>query len=233
MIGTLINAAAIIIGSLLGLAVKKILPDGIEKPIIKAQGIGLFMIGLNGMLTKMLSVEDGKVSSSGELRLLISLVVGTQVGTLLDIDGGIEKLGKVLENKFGKSNFTRGFIAFTMVSCIGAMSIMGPIAERLDGDMSILITKSIMDFFTAALLAVGLGWGVIGASVSVLVIQGGIALFAGLFTGIPAHILADFFIVGFSILVCIGFNFVADAKIKTANMIPALLVPIIYHLIVK
>ncbi len=230
MIGTLINTGAIVLGTLIGLLLKKALPKDIDKPIMTVEGVAIMIIGLNGMLTRMFTVEDGKVSSHGELILLISLVVGTLIGTLLDLDGKIAKAGNALERRFGKDGFAGGFINASLIFCIGAMSIMGPIAERLEGDMSILLEKSIMDGISAILFAVAMGWGVIGAAVSVLVVQGFFALLANLFVGVSSAMLADFFIVGFSIIMCIGYNFTMNTKIKTANMIPALLVPIVYNL---
>ncbi|MGI5888595.1 MAG: DUF554 domain-containing protein [Oscillospiraceae bacterium] len=232
MTGTLINTASIIAGSLLGLLLRKVIPKNLDKPIIVAEGIAVIMIGLNGMITRMIKVsEDGSLESQGELLLLISLVIGTVIGELLNVDGAVNRLGSGLEKKLGKEGVAAGFVNASLVFCIGALSIMGPVSERLDGDMTLLLEKSVLDGVSAIILTVGLGIGVMLSSVSVFVIQGIVALFAQAFAGVSSQAMSDFFMVGFAIVMAIGINFAAGTKIKTANLIPSLLVPVAYHLI--
>ena len=232
MIGTLINGAAVIVGGLLGLLLKKVVPERINKPIMTAEGVAIFVIALNGMLTRMISVQDGKLASSGELLLLISLVVGTVAGALIDIDKLVNSAAAKVENKLGMNGFSEGFVAASLIFCIGAMTIMGPMNEVLDGDRTLLLIKSFLDGVTSLTLAVVLGYGVLFASVPVVIIQGIFAAAAGLMASVPGVIISDVCCVGFAIVFCIGLNFVGNTKIKTANMLPSLLVPVIYHLLV-
>ncbi|MEG0833590.1 MAG: DUF554 domain-containing protein [Oscillospiraceae bacterium] len=231
MIGTLINAAGIIIGGAIGLLLKNVIPKRLESPVIVAEGVGLMFITASGVLTRMLSFDGEKLVSQGELLLLISLVVGTVIGELLNIDKGLNTCANWLENKFKVSGFSNGFISASLIFCVGAMTIMGPINEVVNSDMSVLQIKALLDTVTSMLLAVTLGWGVLFAAVPVLAIQGMVALFANSLCDMPQQMMSDIGMVGYAMIACIAINFILKKDIKTANMLPALVIPLIYNLI--
>lgn len=235
MTGTLINAGGIIVGGILGLIFKRGIKQSMMDMLIKVEGIAIFLIGITGALTFLISIgEDGKLSSSGELLLLCSLVIGTVIGEFFGIDDLFNKFGLKIEKKIGKDGFAKGFINASIIFCTGSMAIIGSINDGISGDINILLVKTILDLVTALVLATTMGFGVCFSSVSVLVYQGIITLSASAISGliVSRSIMMDqVYMVGFAIIMCIGTNFVFDTKIRTANLIPSLLVPIVYNLI--
>ena len=116
--GTIINAALIVVGSLIGLIFKKAINEKIEYSVHKATGIAVLVIGLCGILSTMLSVTGGKISSSGELMLVVSLALGAFIGEVLKLDDRLNNGCKKIEGKFNMPGFANGFISATMIFCI-------------------------------------------------------------------------------------------------------------------
>ena len=233
MTGTIVNAIAIVIGSLIGMLFKRGIPDRINTAIIKAEGIAIFVIGLNGVLTAMLSVNAaGRLQADGAVLLLISLAVGCIIGELVKIEDSFNRLSLVIERKLKADNIAKGFVTATLVYVIGAMSIVGAINDGLTGDSTVLFTKSLLDFITSIILASTLGAGVIFSAIPVFIYQGAIAMLARFIapfvTDEPIRLLS---MVGYALVMTLGFNFLADTKVRVANLLPALAIPIIYYLI--
>lgn len=235
MLGTVVNVAAVILGGILGILLKKGIKNKILENVMKAEGVAVLIIGMNGVLTNMLSVgEDGKISESGGLVLLISLALGAFIGEIIKLDDKINSLGKFVENKVKSGGFSKGFVSAFIIFCVGSMSIIGSVNDGLSGDSSVLIVKSTLDFITAAVLASAMGIGVVFACVPLFVYQGTISLFASqikpFIEGNPEMML-QFSAVGYAIIMCIGINFIAGEKIKTANLLPAMVIPILYNVL--
>jgi uncharacterized membrane protein YqgA involved in biofilm formation len=229
MTGTFINIAGIAAGTLIGLLLKKGIPERIKDSIIRAEGIAVGIIGLNGVIAAMFLVKDGGIVDQGGLLLLVSLVAGCLAGELLKIDDKLNALGDAVERKTGKGDFSKGFVAATLVFCVGAMSIVGALNEGLSGDANVLYVKAMLDFTTAIVLTSTLGFGVGFAAVPVLILQGSITLLANHISPfLSDDLLKNICMVGYALVLCIGINFVTGTKIKVANLLPALLVPIIY-----
>ena len=232
--GTLINTALVLLGGAIGLVFKKAISENMEYSIHKATGVAVLVIGLAGVMTNVLSVdESGKLSSSGELMLVISLALGTFIGELLRLDDRLNSGCKKIEEKFKMSNFSSGFITATMIYCIGAMAIVGAINDGLLHDSSTLITKGIIDGITSIVLAASLGYGVLLSAVPVFLYQGAITLLASSLQNVlKGELLTNICIVGYALVMCIGINFLYNSKkqIKTVNMLPSLLVPVIHAL---
>ena len=235
--GTLINAALIVLGGIIGLIFKKAVSKQMEQSIHKATGIAVLIIGICGVLSAMLKANpDGSISSSGELILVISLVVGTFLGEALKLDDRLNRGCQWVENKFKMSGFAAGFIASTMIYCVGAMAIVGSINDGLLGDSSTLVIKGILDGVTSVVLAASLGYGVLFSAVPILIYQGAITLLAGLLNKVlVGDLLNNICMVGYALVMCIGVNFLynGDKKIKTVNMLPSLLVPVVYAVILR
>ena len=233
--GTLINAALILLGGTIGLVFKKAVSKEMEYSIHKATGVAVLIIGICGVLSAMLKTNvDGSISSSGELILVVSLALGTFIGELLKLETRLNKGCKWIENKFKMSNFATGFITSTMIYCIGAMAIVGAINDGLLGDSSTLVTKGIIDGITSVVLAASLGYGVLFSAIPILIYQGGMTLLAGLLENVlVGELLSNICMVGYALVMCIGINFLynSDKQIKTVNMLPALLIPVGYALI--
>ena len=232
MTGTIVNAVAIIAGSLIGLLFKKGIKKSYELSIFKALGLSTLIIGLNGVISNMFSVSDGHLSSSGELLLCISLIIGTLVGEMLKLEKRVNNFSDKVGEKFNIGNFSKGFVSASILFCVGAMAVVGAINDGLYSDPSILFVKSTLDGTVAIIFASTLGIGTIFSAITVFVYQGAISLLAVFLGGyLQGEILMQICMIGYAIIMCIGFNFIADTKIKTMNMIPALLVPIIYDLL--
>jgi len=228
MLGTLVNTVAVAAGGALGLLLKKGIRESWMGTIRKAQGIAIIVVGLCGVVTNMVSVGEGtKLASSGELILIISLVLGALIGEMLRLDDRLDGFAKRLETKFAGGGFAAGFVNATLITCVGAMAIVGALQEGLSGDASILYVKSGLDFITAIVLGATMGVGVIFSAVVILVYQGGITLCAGALQGVlQGELLTQICAIGFAIIICIGINFFTKERVKTLNMLPAILIPV-------
>ena len=235
MTGTLINTAAIVVGGLFGLVLKKGIKDNILDGVMKAMGLAMFIIGFDGVLTNMLTVgENGKIVENGGMLLLLCLVIGTAKGEAIDIDRKVNDLGQKIECRVKFDGFARGFVSATLVYCVGSMAILGPINDGLTGDYSLLLVKSVLDAVTALVLTSTMGIGAIFAGASVLIYQGVISLFASAVSGVlssAANMMSDITMVGSALIICIGLNFATNAKLRTANMLPSIIVAIVYNLV--
>ena len=230
MLGTLVNTGAVIAGGCIGLLCKKGIRESWTQSINKALGAAVAVIGINGVIANMFTVSEGKLSSSGELLLVISLVIGTLVGELLRLDDRLNAVSGKIEKRFHMGGFASSFMNATILFCVGAMAIVGSIQDGLTGDASVLYIKSALDFVSAIIFGATLGVGVVFSCLPVLVYQGTITLLAGLLSGfLVGELLAQVCMVGYTIILCIGVNFLATTRIKTLNMLPALLVPIAWN----
>lgn len=229
MKGTLVNAAAVIAGGILGLLLRRGIKESFQKSMNKALGASVSVIGINGVISSMASVKEGKLSTSGELLLVVSLVFGTLLGEIVGIDDGLNKLSRMIERKLSANDFAVGFMNATVMFCVGAMAIIGALNDGLAGDSSTLYVKSALDFASAAVLSSTLGEGVIFSFVPLLLYQGSISIFAKYLSSVlQGELLNQVCAVGYTVIICIGINFLSEEKIKTANMLPAILMPVVY-----
>lgn len=227
MFGVIINVITVIIGSSIGLILKKGIPERISRAAMTAIGICTLYIGI-----------DGALSGENTIVLILSMVFGTITGTAVDIDGKIEKLGLFIENKMKKKGekgtVAQGFITGSLLFCIGAMTIVGSLNAGLSGDNELLITKSILDLISSCMLASTLGIGVIFAAIFVLIYQGGLVLLAGLLQNVltDTALIAEITCAGSVMIIALGLNILGITKIKVANFLPALLlVPLFFYLV--
>ncbi|MBC8584581.1 DUF554 domain-containing protein [Youxingia wuxianensis] len=231
--GTVVNSAAIILGGLIGMLIRRGLPEKVESMSMKMLGLSVFVVGVNGVVTSMVTVgAQGALESNGSLLLIASLVIGGVLGECMNIDDHLNSAGRRVEEKFGKDGFAKGFINGSLIFCIGALAIVGSINDGLAGDSSILFIKSALDFVCSIILGSTLGFGVIFSFIPVLIYQGAITLAAvWIAPYISTELLNSICMVGYAIVMTIGINFLEFTKIKTANLLPAIFVPIIYSFI--
>ena len=227
MFGTLVNTAAIVAGGTVGNFVKKGIPAHLEEALHRAMGLAVIVIGMNGVITNMVQVgENGQLSSSGELLLVFSLVLGVLAGESLRIEERLNGLSEKVENKLHLTGFAASFVSGTLIYCVGAMAIIGAINDGLSGDSSVLLVKSTLDGITSIVLGATMGPGVIFSAIPVLLYQGTISLLAGVLAPVlQGELLRQICAVGYVLVACIGVNFMGSFHIKTANFLPALLVP--------
>lgn len=225
--GTIVNTGAVLAGSLIGLLFKKGIKENLERSVQQALGLATLILGINGVISSMFTVSGGTLSCDGTLLLIVSLTVGVVFGELFRIDDRLNSLGDKIGTKFKVSNFSVGFINATLIFCVGAMTIVGAINDGMLGDPSILYVKSMLDFIAAIVLSATMGVGVVFSALGVLAYQGILTVLAG-FIGpnISSALLNQICMVGYVLVMCIGINFLQMAKIKTANFLPALLIPV-------
>lgn len=179
-LGTIVNAAAVVAGGLLGLLFKKGMKPSLEESIHKALGVAVLVLGLNGIISSMFTVSaEGKPSSSGELLLIVSLVLGMLAGELLRIDERLNSFGRRIEQKVGTAGFAASFVNGTLIFCVGAMTIVGALNDGLYHDPSILYVKSMLDAIGAVVFGATLGVGVCFCAIPILLYEGGLTLLAG------------------------------------------------------
>ena len=232
MFAFMVNAAAAILGSIIGLIFKKFIKKETCDQVLKAMGIVVLLIGIIGVIENMITIQDGKISSNGTLLLIMAIAIGTFIGEALKIDQHMNNFGEKLEKKLNKGKIAEGFITATLIYCIGSMSIVGSMESAL-GNPNTIYLKAALDGITSIALASTLGIGVMLSSVSIIFYQGLLTLlfyFLGNF--MPASFITSFSMVGYTMVAGIGLNFILKDKIKIANMLPSLLIIIIYHLLV-
>lgn len=231
MLGTLVNIAGVIVGSILGIIFKKHIKQDKLDAVLKAVGMVVFVFGIIGVIRAMVTVVEGRITIQYELLLLVTLVLGTLIGELLRIDFHLNRFGDWVEKKLNKSHISEAFVTSSLIFCVGAMAIIGSVNSAL-GDHQVLFLKAAIDAITALVLASTLGFGVILSGISILVYQGSITLLA-IFLGdfMSVDFINAFSMVGYVLVAGIGLNFIRQEKLRLANMLPSLLLVIIYYLI--
>lgn len=233
-LGTIVNTAAVIVGGLLGMALKKGIAERFEKILMQALGLATLFIGVGGVLKYMLVVENGAISTRGTMLLIFSLVIGAVLGQLVDIEGKMEKLGTKLKAAVrvkDDRHFVEGFVNASLVICVGAMAIVGGVQDGISGDSSTLLVKSALDFAIVAVIAATYGVGVVFSALPLFIYQGAITLIAALFGSVISEgLITELSFVGSALIFCVGVNLVREKTFKVANMLPALLIPMIAEL---
>lgn len=233
-LGTIINTAAVIIGGGLGLLLKKGAAKRFEKILMQALGLSTLFIGVGGVLKYMLVVENGALNTQGTMLLIFSLVIGAIIGQWIDIESKMERLGEKLKAAARVKNdnrFVEGFVTTSLIICVGAMAIVGAMQDGLTGDYSMLVTKSLLDFALVVILAAAYGVGVIFSALPIFIYQGAITLIAALFGSVISDtLIAELSFVGNALIFCVGVNLVKEKTFQVANMLPALLIPILVEL---
>lgn len=232
-IGTLVNAAAIVAGCFIGLIFKRLISEKMNSGIMHALGLCTMSLGLAGIICAGTELVGDGLSSRGTMVMIVSIVVGTIVGELIDIDLRLDNLGKAVEKRFAaesSGSFSRGFVTATLTVCVGAMAIVGALDDGLRHDPSVLFAKSVLDFVICIIFASTLGIGAMFSAVSVLVYQGLITLFASLLEPLLTDtVVTQMSFVGNILIFGIGLNFIYKPRIKLANMLPSVFVPIIWY----
>ena len=233
-LGTIINTVAVIVGGLLGMLLKKGVADKFQKILMQTLGLATIFIGAGGVLKYMLVLENGSLTTRGTMLLIFSLVIGCLLGQLLDIEAKMEKLGIKLKAAVRMQNdnrFVEGFVTTSLIICVGAMAIVGAMQDGLSGDSSMLVAKAMLDFALVVILASTYGVGAVFSALPIFVYQGAITLIASLFGAVISDgLIETLSFVGSALIFCVGVNLVKEKTFRVANMLPALLVPILWEL---
>ena len=220
MLGNIVNTASIVLGSLLGMWLKKGIPDRIKDIIMTSMGLSILTLG----------IKDGINFNNGML-IILFMVVGGIIGELLRIDERLTMLGVYLEKKFSKSDnndIVKGFVTTSIMFNVGAMAIVGSIKSGLSGNNEILFIKALLDGVSSLIFSSKYGIGVL------FVYQGSIFLFAFFIkSGLDDAVINQISVVGGLMMIGLGINLLFNKNIKIGNLMPALFIPIIYKVIVS
>lgn len=219
MIGTLVNTAAVIGGGVIGLLLKKRMPERITT--IYFQAIGLFTLAIGASM----AVEMDHI-----LIVVSSLAIGSLLGEWWDLEKGAEQISNNLKKRFhiGSEKFSEGLVAAFLLFCVGSMTILGTIQEGTGGSPDLLYTKSLMDFFSAILLASAFGVGVAFSALPLFIFQAALTLLAGY----AGSFFTDEIILGLTstggiLLIGLGINILEIKKLRIMNMLPSLVIVVL------
>lgn len=225
-LGTIINCAAIIVGGVFGLLFGKLLKERVQETLQKANGICVLFIGIAGAMEGMLRLSGSTLSSGRSMLIIASLALGALVGELINIEHWVERFGEWLKIKTGNAkdkDFVNGFVTASLTVCIGAMAVVGSIKDGIEGDISILTTKAILDLIIVMVMTCSLGKGCIFSAIPVTVFQGTITALARLIKPLMTEAAsANLSLIGSVLIFCVGVNLVWGKKIKVANLLPSL-----------
>lgn len=228
--GTIINTGAIVAGGLAGILFGRFLKENVQDTLSKCCGVSTLMIGIAGALEKMLTTENGAISSGGSMLLVLCLTVGGVIGELLNLEGAFECFGRWLKEKTGNAKdkgFVNAFVTASLTVCIGAMAIVGSIQDGLTGDYSVLATKAVLDFIIIMVMSCSLGPGAAFSAIPVAILQGSVTALAGLVRPVMTEAALDnLSLVGSVLIFCVGINLLWGKKIRVANLLPAIVLAV-------
>lgn len=234
--GTLANTAAVVAGGMLGLALGGGLKKSIQETVMHAMGMATIFIGVGGTLKEMLYLDGGALQTRGTMLLIFSLIAGSLLGAALEIERRLDGLGGWLKGRLGPragGRFVEGFVTTSLVICVGAMAVVGSLEDGLNGNAATLYTKSVLDFMIVMILASTLGAGAVCSALPLLVYQGTITLFARALAPLLSEaVISDLSLVGNVLIFGVGVNVAFGKKLAVGNMLPALAVPVLWHLFV-
>lgn len=219
LLGTLVNTLAVAAGSLIGLALKKGIPDKVADTVMKGMGLCVLWIGVTGA-----------IKGQNAIVMILSVLIGAIIGEAADLDRRVGVLGEKLQRLVGNShgNITQGFVTSTLLFCVGAMAVLGPLESGLKNVHSTQYTKSVLDFVSSVIYGSSLGIGVMFSSLSVLVFQGAITLLARwIAPALSESVITEMTAVGSLLIVGLAFNMLGITKLKVMNYLPAVFVTIL------
>ena len=222
MLAVLVNTLAVLLGSTVGLLARKGIPEKVSGAIMTAISLCTLYAGVSGML-----------KGENTLVLIVSMVLGTAAGTLLDLDGALARLGKAIESRFrrtdGKTSVAEGFVTASLLFCIGAMAIVGSIQDGILGDHATLFAKAVLDLVIIMVMTASMGKGCIFSAIPVGILQGSVTLLARLLQPVFTDAaLSNLSLVGSVLVFCVGLNLVWGKKIRVANLLPSLIVSVVW-----
>jgi len=226
MLGTIVNALAIVVGSLLGIAFSKGIPENYKETVMHGVGLSVLLIGLKSAFT-----------SDNLLVVIFSVILGALIGEFLKIEKHLESLGAWLESKVASrsgdsSSIARGFVTASLVFCVGSMAIVGALESGLTGNHQTLFAKSILDGVTSIVFASTLGIGVIFSSIAVFLYQGCITLTAVFMKSfLVPETIAQMTSVGGLLILAIALNMLKITTIRVGNLLPGIFLPLLYFVL--
>lgn len=218
MLSVTVNFFAVLAGGIIGTVLRGGIPERFRTLINQGLALCVMLIGISGA-----------IKTENTLLMIISVVIGSFLGTLIGIENGVEKLGNWAQNRFNKGGFADGFVNATLLFSIGSMAVVGSLNAGF-GDHEMLLAKSIIDGVSAIIIASSFGIGAAFSAIPMTIYQGAIAALAGVvYSHMSDAMILEMGAVGSLLIVAIGINMLGLTKIKVANMLPAMFIPCIYY----
>ena len=232
-LGTLTNVVFIIAGGLAGVLFGNRLSERSRETLLLSNAVAVLFIGIAGALQKMyVMAENGQLETTGTMMLIASLSIGAIVGEWIDLEDRIESFGEWLKTRTGNSGdsqFVNAFVTASLTVCIGAMAIVGSIEDGAVGNHSILFAKAVLDMIIIMVMAASLGKGAIFSAIPVGLLQGTVTILAvAIRPYITDQAMNNLSLVGSVLIFCVGVNLFWGKKIRVANLLPGLLVAVIW-----
>lgn len=224
MLATVINAALILLGSVIGLLFKNRINPRVTATITQGLALCVIFIGI-----------QSAIQTADTMCMILSMVFGILIGEAIDIEKRLDQMGERLQRRFRQegdsSRFTEGFVTASLLYCVGSMAVMGALRAGIYGDYSVLISKGVLDGITSISFAAAMGVGVAFSILPILIYQGGLTLiFATLGPVLEQAVVTEMSAVGGAVIFAIGLNMLnlGKEKLKVGNMLPAIFMPILY-----
>lgn len=222
MIGTIVNTGTICAGTIIGCLVKKGIKQEYQDALMNSMGLAAVALGIDSVVRNM-------PDSQFPVLFILSLAIGSLTGYMIDIDGKFRRLTDRLAKSENSSHLAQGVSTAIMLFCIGTLSILGPVQSALYGENTFLFTNATLDFVTSMVLASVYGIGIIAAAAVLFCWQGGIYLCATLVSSsVPDALMTEVSIIGGILILCSGLGILKIKELKAINMLPALIVPVIW-----
>jgi len=231
--------ALIVLGATIGIIIKDKLKQRFQDTIMNALGLAVMFIGVSGALQGILTVKSSSLETANIMLMIVSLALGAFIGELIDIEARLDKLGEFIKKSLkvkgekGKG-FVEGFVNSSLLFCIGAMAIIGSLEDGLSGDTSMLFAKAVIDGVVAVFFAATLGIGVFFSILPLGLYQGIITISATYIEPfLSDQLITNISFIGSILIFGIGINMIFGKKIKCGNLLPAVLVPVVYEFIMR
>ena len=234
-LGTIINIILIILAGTFGCTFSSKMKEKMQETLFLITGIAVIFVGIAGAMEQMLMIENGRLIPRNIMMVICCLAIGAIVGEYFDLDGKMNQFADYVKKKSNNGNDTKFIIAFVNTSCvvcIGAMAVIGAIKDGISGDITVLAAKGVIDFILVSVMSASLGKGCMFSAIPVAIFQGSITLLAMMLnTVVPAVALENLSCVGSILIFCVGVNMVFDRKMRVANVLPAVIIAVIWGMV--
>ena len=233
-LGTVANVSAILVAGVVGTFFGDLLKEKLQDGLLKATSICVIFIGIAGAMEQMLKISEGHLASNGSMMMVCCFIVGTLIGEIIDIEDKLERLGswlKVKSKSEGDGGFVDAFVTASLTVCIGAMAIVGAIQDGMLGDYTTLCIKAVLDFIIIFVMASTMGKGCTFSSIPVGILQGSITILASFLAPVMTPLALSYISLTGSVMIfCVGVNLVWGKLVRVANMLPTLVIAVLWAL---
>ena len=223
---------SIVVGGLIGLVFSKAISARYQQTLMQAIGVCILFVGIGGAVQEMMTVTSDGLESGGTMMVVISYAVGSLLGEWINLEHRIEQFGQWLKVKTGNARekrFVDGFVSASLTVSIGAMAIVGSIQDGIAGDHSTLALKAVLDMVIVCVMSASLVKGCIFAAIPVGVLQGTVTLLARAIQPVMTEkALSNLSLTGSILIFCVGINLLWEKKLKVANMLPSIVIAVLF-----